>query len=354
VLKLKTLSSFAAISVVAFSAHAKTLSDVATQGLVDLSQLNVIVTGNMSGGDDVEGKTFVGGNLANAATYGIGRGFIALPTTNRLAPSTSTYATLTVGGNAYGNININSGPNVSAPEGAVIGGNAGTVSINGSPASLTVGGSVGNFNANGDAYAYDVGPSVAAGIATQTQTFSTDLTELSKELAALPTDGSVTDTDPNNFTLTATPNALGFEIIDVTATELATASNIIYNFSSANPTIINVTGPAGYTFIDTANNNNGDAYASSVLWNFIGASSVNLQRQEEGGVLAPDATLSNNSPIEGSVAVANFNQGGEVHLGTFDGAIPEPATWWMIIVGAAFMGGVARSGRAARLHGTVA
>jgi choice-of-anchor A domain-containing protein len=352
------------LSTLAVAAHATGSDPAAAAGLTALSELNLIVLGDMSGGDDVEGKTFVGGNLTNAATYGNGRGGAAV--------TSSSYPTLTVGGNASGNININNGDDESAPEGAIIGGNAGTVSINGTPASLTVGGSVGNFNANGDAYSHNVGPSVAAGIATQTAALTTDLDSLSTALAGLTPTGSVTNTDPNSFTLSATPNGAGYEVIDITAAELASAATIYYNFSSTTPTIINVSGASGYTF--SANNNNGDAYSSTVLWNFEGATSVTFGTQEEGGVLAPYATVHNTSPIEGSVAVASFDQGGEVHLGTFLGAddaslvtavnpaftpvtppptptapVPEPATWWMMIGGAGLVGGVLRSRRKAAM-----
>jgi choice-of-anchor A domain-containing protein len=340
-----------ALSAIGLSAHANTLGTEAAAGLTALSQLNLIVLGNMSGGDDVEGKTFVGGNLSNAATYGNGRSGVSVPA--------STYPTLTVGGNAESNFTINTGPDVSSPEGALIGGAAGTVNINGSPASLIVGGKVGNFNPNGDTYHSQAGPTIAAGIATQTAAFTTDLEALSTVLGKLTSTGSVTDTDPNDFTLTAKPNAAGYEVIDVSAAVLASAKTIIYAFSSAVPTIINVTGAKGYSFTDLANNNNGDAYASSVLWNFEGATTVDLQRQEEGGVLAPYATVSNVTPIEGSVAAASFDQGGEVHLGTFLGdkgltmrvtsGVPEPATWTMLIGGVGLVGAALRSRRRAAM-----
>jgi len=49
--------------------------------------------------------------------------------------------------------------------------------------------------------------------------------------------------------------------------------------------------------------------------------------------------LSNNTPIEGSVVAYDFKQGGEVHLGTYNGTdsfltpVPEPKTWAMMIGG---------------------
>ena len=111
-----------------------------------------------------------------------------------------------------------------------------------------------------------------------------------------------------------------------------------------------------------------------MLFNFVDATSISFNRQINGSVLAPLATISNSTPIEGSVAVANFAQGGEVHLGTFlgqgliDGSsrdparglerslggglsapTPEPATWALMMIGIGMAGGALRRNR----NGTV-
>ena len=132
------------------------------------------------------------------------------------------------------------------------------------------------------------------------------------------------------------------------------------------PTIINVTGATSYTL--GANSNN-SAYNPYVLWNFGTATSITLNRQFNGGLLAPDATVSNSTPIEGSVAIGTFHQGGEVHLGTFQGnakltdavtpakgggtgggpvgTVPEPTSWALFVAGFGLIG-VARRRRAPR------
>jgi choice-of-anchor A domain-containing protein len=353
----KTLAFMAASMAVLITTTGAHASGSATQGLQDLRELNLIVLKDMSGGHDVEGKTFVGGRLTNAATYGIGRsnqGFLA-----------SSFPTLTVGGNAGGNLNINNGPNGPVangvtPEGAVIGGNAGTVSINGAPASLIVGGSVGNFNPNGDAYQHDVGPSVGAAIAAQTASFVADLSALSNALAALPvTAGSgYNDSDPNNATFTAVDGGHGYAVIAITNGQAAFqgANNFVYNIPKVGsgylPTIINVSGSTSYVLNA---NSNLSAYNPYVIWNFVGATSITLGRQFNGSLLAPMATVSNSTPIEGSVAVKAFNQGGEVHLGTFAGSpgltqsftagVPEPTGWALMLVGLGGMGLAIRSRR---------
>ena len=83
-------------------------------------------------------------------------------------------------------------------------------------------------------------------------------------------------------------------------------------------------------------------------------------------MLAPLASISNSTPIEGSIAVASFNQGGEVHLGTFlgygavdgtakdparglekafgpaGGSVPEPTSWAMMLAGFGLSGAMLR------------
>ncbi len=67
----------------------------ATAALTALSQTNLIVLGNMTGGHEVEGKAFVGGNISgNASNYGIGR--------SNQGEVASSAPTLTVGGNING------------------------------------------------------------------------------------------------------------------------------------------------------------------------------------------------------------------------------------------------------------
>ena len=170
-------------------------------------------------------------------------------------------------------------------------------------------------------------------------------------------------TDPNNATFKARDTGAGFAVINVTAAQLASAANFIYDIAPVSggflTTIINVTGATSYTL--NANSNN-SAYNSYVLWNFGNATSITLNKQFNGGLLAPLASISNSTAIEGSIAVANFSQGGEVHLGTFlgnsklvaaltpsggtVGAVPEPATWGMMVAGFGLIG-VARRRRGA-------
>jgi choice-of-anchor A domain-containing protein len=384
-----------ALSAMAVSAQAggspKPLT-AAQQGLVDLSELNLIVTGNMDGGHDVEGKTFVGGALTNGATFGLGadnnpgQGFVQ-----------STFPTLTVGGNASGNLDINQGsygtPSaLISPSGAVIGGNAtgGSVNLNGASPILTVGGnldltngangaqikvggSIGgnthptgasvssNLNANNSGFQ----SSLQSTIAAQNKTFISDLSSLSKALEALnggksTTGDSVTVPTGNgignaNHLVVTANKGTGYIVIDTTASvlEKATDSLDFVLKSSPIPVIINVADNVKGT-ITVAPNLGDEAAGPYVLWNFENATSIDLPHGFSGSILAPDATLTTGNQVNGSVAVATFNQGGEVHLGTFQGdsalshvlGVPEPGAWAVMILGVGLVGSALRRRRA--------
>ncbi|MGI4878425.1 MAG: collagen-binding domain-containing protein [Janthinobacterium lividum] len=370
--------TISAVALLLATPAAALASGSATGGLVALADLNLIVLGNMTGGHDDEGKTFVGGSISGGtSTYGIGR--------SNQGEAVSGYATLTVGGNLNGG-NISNGSNggngtLAARKSVDIGGSftGGNFGVDG--AIVRAGSSLAGFNINGGTdVSYGIGATgfqntlpvhdaslapagandLHASIAAQTATLTADLTTLSTALYALSAAGSSFDgSDQNNAKLIARdPNNLGYAVITIDSTNLTSfldAKNLIYDIPTVAgggylTTIINVTGASSYTL--DANSNN-SAYNPYVLWNFGTATSITLGKQFNGALLAPFATVSNSTPIEGSVAVGTFNQGGEVHLGTFRpdtqlitaltpkifvGGVPEPLTWTQMIVGFGLIG----------------
>ncbi len=354
----------------------------ATAALRAMSETNLIVLGNMTGGHDIEGTAFVGGNISgNGSTYGIGRG--------NQGEVASTRPTLTVGGNINGG-NFANGSNggsgtVAARKSVDIGGSFTGGNFNVDGALIRAGSNLAGFNINNGTNAY-YGVSASgfqntfpvkdatlapggsndlhASIAAQTATLTADLGALSTALYGLSASGSFDGSDHNNATLhAADPSHRGFAVIDIDASNLASflgASNLVYDLPSVTggylPTIVNVSGATSYSL--NANSNN-SAYNPYVLWNFGTATSITLGRQFNGALLAPLATVSNSTPIEGSVAVGTFNQGGEVHLGTFKGnaaltaavapssststgTVPEPASWALFVAGFGLVGAVRR------------
>jgi choice-of-anchor A domain-containing protein len=370
-----------AAAAIALIPGASSASGSATAALTSLGTTNLIVLGNMTGGHDVEGKTFVGGNISgNTSNYGIGR--------SNQGEVASTSPTLTVGGNING-ANLangsNGGSGTIAPRTSVdIGGSFTGGNFNVDGAVIRAGNSLSRFNINnGTTVSYGVSASgfqnnypvkdvtlapggthdLKASIAAQTSSLTANLTALSTALYTLtpannPSSYFAPDQNTNRFI--ARDSGTGFAVINVTAAQLSAANNFSYDIPTVGTgfltTIINVTGATSYTL-----NANSDlsAYNPYVLWNFGNATSITLNRQFNGSLLAPLATVSNSTPIEGSVAVANFNQGGEVHLGTFrsnakliaaltpsgTGAVPESAQWAMFIAGFGLIGATARRRR---------
>lgn len=377
---MKIVLLAAAIAVPA-AAHA---AGSATAALTELSQTNLIVLGNMTGGHDVEGTTFVGGTIGgNVSNYGIGRG--------NQGEVASSAPTLTVGGNING-ANLGNGSNggsgtIAARKSVDIGGSFTGGNFNVDGALVRAGSNLSGFNINGgtDAY-YGVSASgfqntqpvkdatlapggsndLHAHIAARTATLTADLTALSTALYGLtiannPSSYFAPDQNTNRFI--ARDTGAGFAVIDITATQLQAATNLTYDIPALLgggylTTIINVTGLTGTSSLTLNANSNNSAYNPYVLWNFGTAANITLNRQFNGGLLALDATVSNSTPIEGSVAVGTFNQGGEVHLGTFrgnpaltaaltptTGTVPEPAQWAMFVIGFGLIGATRRRAR---------
>ncbi len=382
-MKIVALATTAALVLVPGAALAKAPSGSATAGLAAMGETNLIVLNNMTGGHDVEGKTFVGGSITgNTSNYGIGR--------SNQGEAASARPTLTVGGDING-ANIANGSNggngtVATRKSVDIGGSFTGGNFNVDGAAIRAGGNLAAFNINGGTdvtyggtasgfqntqpvkdVSLGVGGAndLKAAIAAQTTSLTANLSALSTALYTLtpannPSSYFAPDQNTNRFI--ARDTGLGYAVIDVTAAQLAAANNFTYDIPAVGngflATIINVSGATSYTL--NANSNN-SAYNPYVLWNFGKASSITLNRQFNGSLLAPFATISNSTPIEGSVAVANFNQGGEVHLGTFIGnaklraalapaggpvgAVPEPAQWAMFIAGFGLVGIASRRRR---------
>lgn len=141
-MKRSSLLVAAAVAMLS-SAPALAVSGV-VQALNDMRALNLITLGDYNGGGhDVEGKAWVGGNLNNGTTIGFGHS--ANP---KQSAATSSYSTLTVVGNASGNINLDTGAGVGGNYGATIVGNLDQINVNGTNATIRVGGSVTGSNTN--------------------------------------------------------------------------------------------------------------------------------------------------------------------------------------------------------------
>lgn len=104
--------------------------------------------------------------------------------------------------------------------------------------------------------------------------------------------------------------------------------------SAARSIIINVGGTSvSANAANFVGGFNSDFVRARLLWNFYEATTLTFDRQFNGAVLAPLAHLTNSTIIAGSVAVKSMAMTGEVHLPTYVGFVPTPASAGLLALG---------------------
>ncbi|MCB5189040.1 choice-of-anchor A family protein [Methylobacillus caricis] len=321
------LSAFAAAML--FNAGAEAALD-ANQ---TLNQFNAIVFGNINSSSHIDGRTWVGGNV-NGGEY------VGHPNDT----PASGYAGLTVKGNAN-NIKVNG-------YGSAIGGNLSNSAMN--KGSNVILGSVSNTNLN-DGPAYVAGSDSGSNFnggklsspnslmqgyldAVDSTNFYSVLSNTSSQLRQLDSTSSVIQ-NGNRATFSASADSTGlavFNLTDIEAGSIFSLAEFDFTLNGASTVVINV---ALTDITISANFINGSAHqiGSSVIWNFYNATTVTLNNEFGGSVLALNADLTNNQNIEGGVFVKNLTQNGEIHLQPFTGniitAVPEPSSYAMLLLG---------------------
>ena len=244
-----------------------------------LQDFNTIVFNNASTQCDIEGASVIGGNFSGATMYN-----------NPTASVPTGYGALTVFGNTTGNsINMNDGGKayVAGTKGASI-----------------------NFNGGGS-YISSPGSSISS--------FSAPLIALSQSLSTLAATGTLPTTG-NNEVIKATPGANGVAVINLTAAQLAAIPSYSINMNGASTLIFNVSGTS---VTMNANDESGTTGANNIIWNFYNATSVSLNTQIAGTVLAPTATVTNNNQIDGVLVANAWTGSGEIHDYQFTGTLPS-------------------------------
>lgn len=283
------------ISCVVAASAAVAVSTLAQANVVN--NWNLIVLNNLqNNSQDIEGRAWVGGNFTSSG-----------------APTTAK--NLTPSGNYSGITTL-----------AVVG-NVSVSNLNHQSGNLRYGGTFsGNFNANGGGNrAQD------ASLAGQAATFANDLNGLSQFYTTLTTNSTASypSGQPAAVVYNANPSN-GLAVFNVSAANVFN-NNLIQemklNVNGASAIVINVSG----TSVNFNNGNMTGAWTSAfaranVIWNFFEATTISLDRNFNGALLAPKAHLTNTTAIDGSVFVKSFNQSGEVHLPNFNGFIPAPGS----------------------------
>ena len=336
-------------------------------GFQALRDYNLIVLKDLQSNSEVEGRAFVGGNVSGGSAN-----FFTKP--HGLTGGTG----LTVGGNVTGGTkqinngaslqvggNLDSGANMNGGGSVRVDGNATKVNANG--AAVYVDGNVKQTNAkdiyyggtisgsNGTKHAGDHSANgLQAQIQQQAADYTQELTDTSAYLAGLDPTNTLTyskDKQQAIFDAGLGKGVAVFAISDLNAA-LKTQSQLKFAFPTTyDMVVINVAGtkvtlPGGINFSAVTN------LGQKVIWNFYEANSVDLgSKSWFGTVLAPNADLRIGNYIEGSVAAKTLLQNGEVHMNNFAApasvtelraAVPEPATWAMLILGFGAAGAMLR------------
>lgn len=274
-------------------------------GIDALREWNLVVLGNLESSSEVEGRTFVGGNLTgNSSNYGI-----------RATTSANGQPGLTVVGNVSGSHkNLNNG------SGAVVGGNVTSgFNLNGPAQTVKVGGTISNTNVNQNIVQSNLGasnPAFVIGLQQNKSNLTSSLNSLSFEMGTLKTTSQFS-VSGNRGTFNAAAGSNGLAVFNIAAADLDRIGEIQFNLNGADTAIVNVSGRTitlNDNFLGGTNN-----LGEHVIWNFPEAETLTLSTAWGGSVLAPLADAETRNYIQGSAVFGNLKQNGEMHIGTFKG-----------------------------------
>jgi choice-of-anchor A domain-containing protein len=361
-----------------------------------LQEFNAVVFGNFASTSDVEGRTVIGGSLTNGATFNLDPassegtstlqalsvygsttggslniddgGGVTVAGLNKATLSLNGGSSVFIGGANSGNITVNGG---TASIG-INGNNTATVTANGG-GTIAINGQGGNINGNGSSSTTVTLPnkkdnngsinnatvkygkvSLTDPLPNFASTFQTPLTSLSTQLATVAPNSTVSSSN-GTVTFNATPNAQGQAVFDISASVLTSGNeNVVFDANGATTILVDVAAtcngsscaislPSSTDFL------NPTVDASDIIWNFYNATSLAFGSEFGGTVLAPDAAVTNSSPIDGDLIASSFSGSGELHnypfLGNLTFAVPEPASFSLLGVGLAGLIAVRRRKR---------
>jgi choice-of-anchor A domain-containing protein len=312
-----------------------------------LNQFNLITLGSANMASHVDGRSWIGATL-----NGSGAVFAMHPSD---MPA-SNYAGLTVAGNAS-NLNVTAG-------GATVLGNLSNANINDGATVVAGTASNSNFNGSGGAYVYGSTSGVntnSGGMSAtsaadrlsvaQSTSFASVLGSTSSQLSALASTGSYWDIAGSRVTFHAVANSSGLAVFDLTSVDdsLLSYGEFAFDYGTANTVVFN-SDVHSATIAANFLGGSAQTIGSKTIWNFYQASSLSINSQFGGSLLATQAALTVNANIEGGVFVNSLAaQNAEIHLQAFSGSlptpvssVPEPQSWALMLAGLTALLSVAR------------
>lgn len=274
------------------------LSSSISASAFSLSDYNLVVFEDLTSSSEVEGSAFIGGNLLG---------------------SSSNYCT-----------QCNTGGTFSPFDGVglkVVGNIEGNTKQVNNGTNLEYGGSLNAIvNTNGGG-----SQTQNSGLADEFAQLKNFLINQSTLYSNLASNSSVTLPSQQPGPVTFNSSGDNIAVFDVDADQLFSnlTQQIQLNLNGSSTAIINVGGTnANWTQGNIVGSWVSDAVQEKVLWNFYEAETLNFNQALHGSLLAPLASLTNQTELEGTVVVKSFIQNGEVHLPVFAGAaaVPEPLT----------------------------
>ena len=270
-----SLGAVVASSVVG-SAHASVLSD-----------WNLVVRHDMTLTSEVDGSALVGGSLSGTGNFSVH--FATAPNGDGLALA----GNITAGAD----IDVNSGGNF-----RLGGGNFGTVNVNGGSTILDA----------------SVGAMVSGAMA--------EAVSISNALALLTPNGAL-DGAGNFNAVPVNIGGVNVAIYSITQAQMNGLGQLNLSLGSADSVIINFVGTSA-NFVAPPNMVGGfnQANSSRILWNFVDATSLSVNNNLNGAVLAPGADLQLiGGGINGSVVVDSISRmDAEIRESTYEGYVPAP------------------------------